>query len=264
MLAKLYKYDFKSTARIILLCMALVIVMSGITKLCSLPLDNDANQNNIIITLTVVSTIGLILSLIALYFATAIVIIQRFYSDMASSGGYLMHSLPVSPAKLILSKLLVAYTWVGLALVTTFLSVAIIFPENLKDIWDAIKTFVPFMAKEFGVSTAYLIASSVLMAILGIGATFGIFFSCIAIGQIANKNKILWAFVSYIVYYFVMQIISFISMLLMFGKDMFADNLGGAEFFNKYMIFELVMLAVIAAGAFVATNQIFKKKLNLQ
>lgn len=262
MLGKLYKYDMKAQARIISFCFPLVLLMATFTKISSVFL-NKGGENNFILALTIFLGITFFLSLMAMFMIITIISIQRFYSDLVSSSGYLMHTLPVSPANLIFSKLLSAFTWIGLSLVTTVLAIMIFFIDKLGKTWDSLVFGFKMMAEEMGTSPAMMIICYAVMFILGIASTFLIFYLCIAIGQIANKNKLLWAFVAYIVYYIAMQAISMISMFVMFGTQLFQDTLP-VSYVKNFFTFEIIVLAVMAVGSFIATNIIFKKKLNLQ
>ena len=91
-------------------------------------------------------------------------------------------------------------------------------------------------------------------------------YACFSIGQTLGKNKVLGAFVAYLIIYFIMQIISSVAMVAIFGSNLDALNNAdmGDAFFQPLMTFSLV-LSIIQIAVYIAiTNFMLKRKLNLQ
>ncbi len=64
---------------------------------------------------------------IAMFVVLATTIIQRFHKNLLGNEGYLMHTLPVQPAMLIVSKMLVALLWTVLSVVTLIVSMVVLY-----------------------------------------------------------------------------------------------------------------------------------------
>ena len=58
-----------------------------------------------------------VLFIFAIVVATYVYLAIRFQKNLFSDEGYLTHTLPVSPTKLIWSKMLVAWAWIAIDLV---------------------------------------------------------------------------------------------------------------------------------------------------
>ncbi len=107
MLGKLLKYEIKDTARIIpffYIITALVAAMVLISKKLGLGWFKTT------------SSVLLILVGIAVVIVTFVVVVLRFYKNLYSNEGYLMFTLPVKPQQLLLSKTIVAFTWIVISM----------------------------------------------------------------------------------------------------------------------------------------------------
>lgn len=106
MLKQLLKYEFKATcgyygsAYLVLLASALLLGL-GATHMPQAEMET-------VWAIMALVYMGTILAIIVL---TVQQIIQRFTGNLLGREGYLMHTLPVSPAQLILSKLLSSAVW---------------------------------------------------------------------------------------------------------------------------------------------------------
>ncbi len=106
MLAKLLKYEFKDTARIIPLFYLITLIFAGMV-LSAKTLDIEWFQ---------VTTSALLLLLgIAVSVITFVIIVMRFYKNLFSNEGYLMFTLPVKPYMLLTSKTIVSFFWMILS-----------------------------------------------------------------------------------------------------------------------------------------------------
>lgn len=138
MLTKLLKYEYKATARVFLgLYLALFITaaimgisvsFSDMGKAVSFLTGMNVNANgttfgNSMITIGTLVYSCLVIAMFVLLYVT---ICQRFYKNLLGSEGYLMHTLPVSPASLVLSKLLVALFWVAASVLMLFFTLVIL------------------------------------------------------------------------------------------------------------------------------------------
>ena len=110
MLTKLLKHEWKETWRIPALCCAIVILMTLTAVICFTRMSppakaDDLNAGAFVLMMFYVMTITCISFVLTLYVAV------RFYRNLYTDQGYLMHTLPVTPRQLLVSKLLVSTVW---------------------------------------------------------------------------------------------------------------------------------------------------------
>ena len=271
MLVKLLKYEFKSTSRIMWILYAASIVCGALLGLVLRmeTIFSGAQYDGLSITGTGDNRLLAILlfSLLAIYMLllgammvmTYIMIIMRFYRNLLLGEGYLMHTLPVKPHKLILSKLLVAILWVIIALAAVILSAIVIgltsgiLPQALKGI--------PFHELMYGLSELFKRESGVpqllLLAFFGGVSQILQFYFAMAIGNLANQNKLLFSVLAYIGISTVLSILQVI--LMVSSTDFFA----GEAFFDSIIIRSLLLSVVSGIAYFFGTNYILKNRLNL-
>lgn len=121
MLWKLLKYDFRSMGKSFALIWPAALVLALINHF-TLPYDEGVVETNEL--LAVVLIIAFVSVLFAMFVAVMIFVIQRFYKGLLGDEGYLMHTLPVGPGQLVLSKLICA-------VVTSVVSMAVMFAACL-------------------------------------------------------------------------------------------------------------------------------------
>ena len=121
MLSKLLKYEFKATGRIYgglyLAILAAAALLGAFFRFPALVSD---------FPIAVVTTVYLMLC-VAIAVITALTIIQRFTRNLLGREGYLMHTLPVTPAQLILSKLISSMVWLLCSILVIALSLGVFF-----------------------------------------------------------------------------------------------------------------------------------------
>ena len=112
MLGKLIKYEFNATSKtysvLLLVCVAFTAFACGTTLIVGGIADSSP-------VLAIIAALpAQLLGSIVLSIMTAFPLYHaawRFYKNLASDEGYLMHMLPVPTSSLILSKSIVAIVW---------------------------------------------------------------------------------------------------------------------------------------------------------
>lgn len=145
MLTKLLKYEFKATARTygtIYLALLFVAGLLGFT----FRVENDFTESRVF---DVLFTLYDLLA-VALVVVTIITVIQRFTKNLLGREGYLMHTLPVTEAQLVGSKLISSAVWLLASAVVGVVSLVVMFCvgadftqldlSNLLDDWAALRT----------------------------------------------------------------------------------------------------------------------------
>lgn len=121
MLKKLLKYEWKDTYRL-LLPINLAIIL--ITLIGCIILNTSIFNSDTGFLLAAPLLILYVLSIITFSCTTLVYIYVRFYRNLYTAEGYLMHTLPVTPTQLFHSKLIVGYFWFFLNSLLTALSTA--------------------------------------------------------------------------------------------------------------------------------------------
>lgn len=145
MLTKLLKYEFKATARTygtIYLALLFVAGLLGFT----FRVENDFTESRVF---DVLFTLYDLLA-VALVVVTIITVIHRFTRNLLGREGYLMHTLPVTEAQLVGSKLISSAVWLLASAVVGVVSLVVMFCvgadftqldlSNLLDDWAALRT----------------------------------------------------------------------------------------------------------------------------
>lgn len=183
MLGKLLKYEFKSTGRLLLPIYLLMIVAALIAGLTLSPTGDTSGTVSGILTLIYT---GLVIASIVM---TLVITIQRFSNNLLTDEGYLMFTLPVNTANLILSKLITAVCWfiVGTlaGMISAFaLSIRMVNYININIIQDIINSLQYITAHDV------LLIIQVLVTFL---LTYAIFilviYTSLSVGQLPFAGK---------------------------------------------------------------------------
>lgn len=194
MLGKLIKQEFKATYKIILFVLALTLVFGVLGRFIFTSTLLSANPNTVqLITgaTFVILYIGLIF---VVSFACQLYIAVRFYRSLFSSQGYLSFTLPVTPTQLLHSKIIVATIWGIASIATIFLAIFITCYT------PTVAAMVQTAFLNDATLTAYLqemILYTIFTTIVGVISGQIMVFSCICIGQLFNKNRVVASIITY-------------------------------------------------------------------
>lgn len=265
MLGKLIKQEFKATYKIILFVLALTLVFGVLGRFIFTSTLLSANPNTVqLITgaTFVILYIGLIF---VVSFACQLYIAVRFYRSLFSSQGYLSFTLPVTPTQLLHSKIIVGSIW-GISSIATIFSALFI------------TCYTPTVAAMF--QTAFMndatlnsffiqmICYTVITTILGVISGQIMIFSCICIGQLFNKNRVVASIVTYGIMYTVLQIITSIITFAMnfdyvFSTSTTYSSTYTTEYFTNTFSQTFVISIILGIVTYVVCHYIMNKKVNL-
>ena len=262
MLVKLMKYEFMATGRIFLPLYGALLILSVVNTIFS-NLD-----------LTAPAVIGIMISvliIIGILVVTFLLIIQRFWTNLLTSEGYLMMTLPVNTDKIILSKVFVAAIWSAASAVVVTLSVLImtITGISLADVVNAIRELIlaiPLRSPQLAILSAEVflaIALSTMTSIL-------MLYACMSFSMVSNKYRWLVAVGAYIALMTALQTIGVIFATIGVAAGLYADIerfLLSFTLFGKTQIIVLIYFiieATFCALYYFITRYMLKKRLNLQ
>lgn len=268
MLAKLLKYELKSTARTMLPFYAALIVLAIVNRVAFL-FQSPAQFLRISQAVLVVMY-GLFIA--AIFIMTILVVLQRFYKNLLGQEGYLMFTIPVTPAQNLLSKAIVSLLWFLCSFVCVFISVLILIPS-----FESFPIFLRELSYAFERVRETLHLEPVLLiwmfaALLLFSVIQFIFevYTAICIGQLANDHKILASFGAYVGIYTLLQIINSV-LLSLFALPMFDKLHFSAEtpaqvgpYAYTLMAFLLVETVILIVVYFLVDRHLLAKKLNLE
>jgi len=268
MLGKLIKHEWNATMKVLLPANAVLILITIIGRIM-LGTKLFETDNEVVMVIGTLSLTLYILSLFTVSIACSIYLAVRFYKTVYSDESYLLHTLPVTTHEIICAKTLVGTIWILITSIFVVGSAAVLIigsvsPSEMqtlyRDIAYGIDTY--FAGSSF---TAMVILVIFMFILSSVYSILWIFLS-ISLGQLMTKHKVLGSFIAYGVLYFLMQIITTISMFAT-GVWKKAMNLNSAEgvidYFNAVFIMSVAITLVFSVISYFVTSYMMKNKLNL-
>lgn len=256
MLGKLLKYDFKAMIRQFALLWPAAIVLAFIGRLTFFPEGNMDKVGGWFGTVVVVALVGVIIAMLIVSF---VFIVQRFYKGILGDEGYLMHTLPVKTWQLITSKLICALVVNVLSTVVALLALFVFLPIPWSD-FDLGKIFQTAAAtlgtSDFNMLLIELLILTIISSLVG---TL-VMYLAMSIGQLFNKKRVLLS----VCFYFAITV-AFSQILSMCEIPFVSTTLGASSSINHaVLIVGSIVYGLLGVAAFIATNLLLKKKLNLE
>ncbi len=270
MLKKLFVHEWKDTWRLVGLMNMIVL---GLTLIGTFFLNNEtwnaADKNEFLAVTIVVYMMFFVASIAALSMVVTFYFYIRFYRNLYTDQGYLMHTLPVTSHQLIWSKTFVAAIWM---VISTLVMISSIFgliyaaiPSVERDeFWLEFKdmfTMIDYDSRFWIVVLLYIllmVASQLMSVFMG--------YASISIGQTFKKQKVLGAIGVYVGIYMLIQTISsYLSMFMTISMDPYSmASMDEMSFMITFLTILLIVMLAMAAGFYFVTHYIMKNKLNLE
>ena len=222
MLAKLIKHEFKATARIFLPILGTVLVLTGAAALTVklggiLVLPGGTGWGGPVLGLAS----GLLclltfIAMMAMMTAAVVVTIQRFYKNLLGDEGYLMFTLPVTPAQHITAKLAVGTVWTLLSLALAVLAAAALLfsiPGAAENGMTLARFSAAFRA-EMGTGLWMPAAVMLVFFIIGTVNTYLQLYMCMAIGGQWPTSRLGASIAAYFILNFGLQMLTVAGMLV--------------------------------------------------
>ena len=250
MTGKLCKYEFKTSIRQISIAwMALLAssVLLAVIIASSHSLIYSSTRAVASILTGVLSTLyGVILT--AMVVMAVLIVVVRFYNSVCSDEGYLIHTLPVSIRSIIVSKGLVATALLIVSLFVAMISICfILMGISVSDFFSSCECVFGEIGRDPRI--LLLIFEGLVVLILGIMKSVYNVYAAIALGQMANKHRILMSIISYIGISVVLTAI--VSTVLnitssdLIREPLFETGRNFAAYFGGWGIGQAVIIAVI-------------------
>lgn len=220
MLGKLIKYEWKSVYKVGYLILGAVVLTTLMGWLAFQSpmwreMETGISYDGVMFDwLNIVSGLTLLLYVILLAgasFGTLIFLVVHFYRTMYTDEGYLIHTLPVTKHRILVSKILVGGLWMLFVALSILLSVfllcmtmlsAILGEQEMAMFWRELVPHMDelfyMMREELDVDLAVWLAVGALKLIITPFVTLTILFGAVSMGQLFGKHRVLMAIISYI------------------------------------------------------------------
>ena len=277
MLKKLLKYEFKALGRYFLPLYAFVIVLTPIFSfMMRVGFRDEAGMVTALSAL--LSTLGFISMLLAIFIASYALILVRFYRTTATSEAYLTFTLPATPGQILWSKLLTAVTYELTCFIVIFAAIfSMLFLSGaltLSDINDMFGELFRILREHTNIVAPTLILWLISM-LVGAFTSILQFYCSVMLGQLFNSHRVLISIGFYVAIYIAEQFVSTIVSLSEFltsEPDYYSSSVGFEISFlnglttgmNSSLIIALIINIVFGAAFFISTIMIMKKRLNVR
>ena len=272
MVAKLFKHEILAYLRLWLPTQAVLFAIAIFMRILLL-FENDGVVYNI----SFGSSIFLyVVAIIAAIGVTCVFAVVRFYKNFFTYEGYLTFTLPVTPFQHLFVKVGTAVLFTVMTFFAIVLSGMIVTSgEMLVEIFKAIGYIVKEIYRYAdGLHITLYAFEALIFLLITLVGTFFYYYTCISIGQMAKKNRVLAAFGVYFGFYVIAQIIStIITVIIAVFPDAFGILLQDIEMFadvHPYAFVHILFITITAVSAgftalyFYVTHLIIRKKLNLE
>lgn len=287
MLGKLFAHEWKDTWKLMTVLNGTVLVLSVLGVIFAATgnlvdvIKRDSISSVWVFLMYMSFFMVYVLGILALSIGTTLYFYIRFYRNMYTDQGYLMHTLPVNEHELILSKALVAFIWKIIGAVVTAMGIGAIIAAFVSTTGDFINEILPYAHEIFGeyieevydgnagLFALYLAA----MLITGIGSViYSIFmgYMAISLGQQVKKNKVL---ASVGIFFGVNIVVSMITNMINQFVMLFVVKLNDGEAFRQgrfgaasigTSLLMGIIIWLLAGVFYVVSHRIMKDRLNLE
>ena len=267
MLGKLIKHEFKETSKLMLPLYLVLVVITILGRIVAQSIMNSGNADSstVMAIFNILSVFIYVVGLIVISIASYIYLIMRFYKNLFSNEGYLMHTLPVTSWQLLISKLVTAFIWFISETILIFLSIFCIFANNyvFEEISKFLNAYGGFdgLTRTFcGMGGVQTVLYFVLFLIISCLSGILLPYVSICIGQLWQKHKVAGSFLSFFGISFLLQLFS--STYTAFSMNSI-DASQEVVFLMKTYNLGMLSSAVVAVAAFIGSGLLMKKKVNL-
>ena len=269
MVKKLMKYELASYMRSLLPFQLILLGIALLHRFVQF-FESDSDAYWIFfVSSTVIFVIACIVTLVA----TVALSISRFYKNMFTGEGYLSFTLPVTVHQHIWAKLLSTLICDIVTTLSILLAgVITLSGEALVEVCKAAAYIAGRLHQQYGGHFTAYIFEAVILIVAFAAVSMLLFYTCIAIGQLAKKNRVLLAFGVYFGYYFLRQLLGTVEIVIITASGgsslvmRFMSWIMNGSIGNTHVLFAVLLTGMLLLGAvyYLITQHIMKKKLNLE
>ncbi|HJA92266.1 MAG TPA: ABC transporter permease [Candidatus Eisenbergiella merdipullorum] len=276
MLSRLIRHEWKETWRIPAISCIVILALTLVCFICfrrmQPPADASAiNAGAFVIMMLyclLVSCIGIVMT---------IFIAIRFYRNLYTEEGYLMHTLPVTPRQLVVSKMLVAVLWMFVLSLLTLWAICCILLFGVPAMVNVDMTIVgqflrQYFPQIFGMGPVAFLLFYVVLSLVSSFSGVLLVYAAISLGQLFSRHKVMASILCYIGFSMLIQTVTTLLMTpsltrLVLTEDLVETTTGIPAYFGSYMR-EILLLsmagsAICAVISYILTEYIMSRQLNL-
>ena len=190
MVKKLFKHEFLAYMRALLPMHLIMLGIAALTRFVYI-FEEDSTMFNIIGTSSIVA---LVVSCLVCLVLSSVNIITRFYKNMFTHEGYLSFTLPVTVEQHIFVKLVTGIAIIFANILFIVVGVCIATAGELTvELFKAMFWLLDMAGEEIGGHFWLFLLELLVLFIEALAVEILLFYSCISIGQLSNKNRIILA-----------------------------------------------------------------------
>lgn len=267
MVKKLFKYEIKSYLRVWLPVQIVLLGIALIGRFIQF-FENDTTIYDII---SGSSIFMFVVTSMASFGITVALGVIRFYKNLFTGEGYLTFTLPVTPAQHIITKVVTAVLFQITSVIMVILSVCIITSgEMLKEIIKAASYLLNLAVPYLGANLGLYIVEFIALLIISTFSMYMHYYTCISLGQLFRKNRVLAAVGVYFGFYFVSQILGTVFGVAITFLGTFMEKIGLfiqehiIGFFHGVFCGGMIMSIIGIVIYFIVIKFVISRKLNLE
>ena len=276
MFSRLIRHECRETWRIPVISFLVILFLTRVCFICFRQMEPPADENSVnagafVIMMLYCLIISCISTVVTIYIAI------RFYRNLYTDEGYLMHTLPVTPRQLILAKLLVAALWVFVLSLLALWAICCILLFGLPamvlaDMSVIIPALTEYFPQIFGMGPVAFLLFYVLLSLVSAFSSVLVAYAAISLGQLFSKHKVMASILCYIGFTMLIQTVSTLLMTpsltrLVLSQDMVNTASGIPSYFGAYMreilLISMAGSVICAVISYILTEYIMRRQLNL-
>lgn len=265
MLRKLVKYDLKYSFKLFLMVHGIYLLICILLRLLVMnQLDFSKPEEVLVPPITLILILEIFL-LSAVSLTTSLLIALRFYRNLFSREGYLTWTLPASSSEHLLAKFCSGYLIAAADI--AFIAAGILILATGSNVAEAYRQIAPDINDALGTSLSVYATRLFLFSLLFTFTTVIQIYFCIALGQLFQGRRVLFAIAFYFLTGLIVQVLTTV---LALASGFFSDQAAclasgfsmGAAMDSIYLMTGALSI-VLAAAEYIAAHYIMKRKINL-
>lgn len=268
MLGKLIKHELQANYKLMLITHAFILLLSLVLS-ASIWLSSASTDSGLSLTNGIMSfyVILLFVAMTAIsVFGTQVYIAVRFYRNFFTDEGYLMFTLPTTPAQLLHSKIITGIILIFFNLIVVCISAIIVYFTLITQTLGLGNTVMELLTNVAPLDILVACVSYFFDFLAALLLIYG----CICIGQLFHKNRLVAAIVTYLGVNFIRSIFSLIISLATNTTFTYSVNTTTIDSANTYsanmdmLNVPSLVISIISIVVFYGVSRyIMNKKLNL-
>ncbi len=218
MLKHLLKYEWQATRKVLVIINAFTVIITilGLLTINTLDYELNPGAKSIVILIFMLYYI----TILSVSFAMSIYCAVRFYRNLYTDEGYLMHTLPVTKRQLVISKLLIHSLCMLITELILLASVGVLLLPLLSRLLETPDLFLHNLLHDLmelcrstGVSLPVFVLVGSISNLIGLVSGILMIYCAIILGQTFHQHKVMGSILCYIGLYSLVQTIT--SVLIM-------------------------------------------------